>query len=214
MAGIKGSNVNKTNSYADTAQKNHTAEQEAMRLKREEAQADANKKLQDAMLAMVNDGQADGQAVPAQVQPTGIPTVAEVVPVQAQPTVAPTTAEVAPVQAQPTVAVAHEVAKVEVDPAIEKTKSKKSSSKKANGLLATFNDGAIQFNGQFLIKDTKSSESSTIQFTTPSDIALEVKIKASRDKLTLFELNNLLMALYLEKGIPKEFLERYRKSFN
>lgn len=205
MAGIKGSNVNKTNSYADTAQKNHTAEQEAMRLKREAAQADANKKLQDAMLAMVNDGQADGQAVPAQVQPT----VAEVVPVQAQPTV-----EVAPVQVQPTVAVAHEVAKVEVDPAIEKTKSKKSSSKKANGLLATFNDGAIQFNGQFLIKDTKSSESSTIQFTTPSDIALEVKIKASRDKLTLFELNNLLMALYLEKGIPKEFLERYRKSFN
>ena len=198
MAGIKGSKVNKTNSYADTAQKNHTAEQEAMRLKREEAQADANKKLQDAMLAMVNDGQADGQAVPAQVQPTGIPTVAEV----------------APVQVQPTVAVAHEVAKVEVDPAIEKTKSKKSSSKKANGLLATFNDGAIQFNGQFLIKDTKSSESSTIQFTTPSDIALEVKIKASRDKLTLFELNNLLMALYLEKGIPKEFLERYRKSFN
>ncbi len=198
MAGIKGSNVNKTNSYADTAQKNHTAEQEAMRLKREAAQVDANKKLQDAMLAMVNDGQADGQAVPAQVQPTGIPTVAEV----------------APVQVQPTVAVAHEVAKVEVDPAIEKTKSKKSSSKKANGLLATFNDGAIQFNGQFLIKDTKSSESSTIQFTTPSDIALEVKIKASRDKLTLFELNNLLMALYLEKGIPKEFLERYRKSFN
>ena len=91
-------------------------------------------------------------------------------------------------------------------------KAKRGSAKKDARIAFLNEKGVMEFNGQFQIKQTKSMGFSTIGFSAPKDIALEVKVKAARDGLSLFELNNLLFALYLEKGFPKEFLERYRKS--
>lgn len=203
MASIKGSSTKKAVSYADTAKQNAELEQEAMRRKKEVQAQSHQEALQRAMVdlattspVMANETAQVVATTPSAVaQPESTPVaVTKPEPVEVQPTPNPVVTE-------PT-------------STIDKTKAKRNVSKKDVGELATFSDGSIQFNGQFLIKETKSKEFSTIGFSAPMDIALEAKVKAARDKLSLFELNNLLLALYLEKGIPKEFLERYRKSFN
>lgn len=92
------------------------------------------------------------------------------------------------------------------------SKTKKTAKLLNKPLIYLNEDNKIVFNGACEIKSIKSAKYSTIGFSAPIDIALEVRIKASRDGLSLFELNNLLFALYLEKGLPKDFVERYRKS--
>lgn len=201
MAGIQGLKAKEKKTYATTALENSEKEKKAIALKIEQERK--NNEMQANMAALyqnnplVDNGVADLQAKPSlEVSQPSDPS-----PSDSQPS------DLSPSDSEPSKVVV-EVEKVEKPPVRTNSTSKNS----AKG-VAYFNErNMVEFSEAFQIKQAKRQDFKPFSFSAPQDIALEVKTRAMRDNISMCELNNLLFVLYCEKGLPKELLDRYKKS--
>lgn len=195
MAGIQGLKTKEKKTYATTALENSEKEKKAIALKIEQERQ--NSEMQANMAALYkNNPLVDNGVASLEVSQPSEPS-----PSDSQPS------DLSPSDSEPSKVVA-EVEKVEKPPVRTNATSKNA----AKG-VAYFNErNMVEFSEAFQIKQAKRQDFKPFSFSAPQDIALEVKTRAMRDNISMCELNNLLFVLYCEKGLPKELLDRYKKS--
>ena len=142
------------------------------------------------------------------------PQVAQAQPqvAQAQPQVAQAQPQV--VQAQPQVVQDEPEESTQeslVEPKVEKprgaTKPKNSGTTEA----VTVENGEVVFNEPFQTNQIKRSDFGGLNYAAPRQVILEAKMRAMRDGLTILEVQNLLLAMYVESGLPSSLMKRYKK---
>lgn len=103
--------------------------------------------------------------------------------------------------------------KPEEKPLVEAEKPRVAAKPKNSGTTeaVTVENGEVVFNEPFQTNQIKRSDFGGLNYAAPRQVILEAKMRAMRDGLTILEVQNLLLAMYVESGLPSSLMKRYKK---
>lgn len=117
------------------------------------------------------------------------------------------TAAQSTIQEQPVVQEEVDVGK---QPAAKKETTAKSKSSATQ--VADFVDGEVVFHEKFSTSHIKRADCGSLNYPVPRSLIKAAKLRAVDEGTTLVEVQNILLAMYIESGIPPAILKRYKKA--
>lgn len=190
MRSLKDIQNRKSTTYADTANHALVQEKEALTQKMAEGRFKLDPNAEELARTMADLAKIDEETAAQS-------TIQEQPAVQVQPIT----------QEQPVVQEEVDVGK---QPAAKKETTAKSKSSATQ--VADFVDGEVVFHEKFSTSHIKRADCGSLNYPVPRSLIKAAKLRAVDEGTTLVEVQNILLAMYIESGIPPAILKRYKKA--